>query len=364
MDKVEPTTLLPSKWEKLISKPVYFNEDVEIFRKEIASAQDFQDLTMHRIDPQAYRLPLETALYLYRDSPVHSRELVLNGIAWGTGDSHFGSLAAAAREAFDQKDYELLGMLAYRFEQSLVELNGLRQSRWSSVLMNAEILAVESLNSGAMGFFERVTQASKEKLISRLEAAFHYALVRSNQFITQQQASQAASGYFHSVPTYMILPEGVANSDSEQFQPWTILTTFLKEPIAVLRSCPVLTKDWSELKHPRLQELMLNSIESSRLDEDQKNSTRRKIRNPFSKAAGRYGLLPTKARPEFSGKMHQSDQAAADQQQTSRSHLRNHSQNDHLVSDSNAAFEVEIQHSDQSPENLPRRFFWKRKSRN
>lgn len=294
MNGSDSSMLLPIDYYRSVKTPEYSDDDANLFLQSIIELEDLKDHVIKEIDPNAYAVPLKTALFLYRRKPHQCRKFVVRAIGWGTNTYYFQSLAAAAQEAFHAQDYYLLGIIAFHFESSQVELKKLTEFKWFDIIEDLGHVELSDQKAESLQLMDYFRSTSIDKVIRKLEVAFQRVLLRSHQHLTVKQLSAAACGYFTVMPKHFVIPPEGAKTETTN---WSILNSFLAEPIQQLLLDENLRQKWEDLTHPVLIDKIHESSSEQDFDLSALDANVRKIRNPFSKIANRLGAEPRKKNP-------------------------------------------------------------------
>lgn len=294
MNQFESVAILPVEYYRAVGSPEYADQDANTFLQSVIDLEDRKDQFIQQIDPNAFAIPIKTALFLYRRNPQDCRPYVLRAIGWGTNAYYFQSLAAAAHTAFHNKDYYLLGVLAYHFESSVIELNKLDSFKWSDLIDDSGHVEISDQKADSFQLMDYFRSNSTEKIVTKLESAFQRVLLRAHQHLTVRQLSRAACGYFSVVPKHFVFSPKRPKENSTD---WTILNSYLREPTGVLSADETLVDEWEMISHPVLLDKLNNRDSDQKIDSKEIDENVRKLRNPFSKIANRLGAEPKKNRP-------------------------------------------------------------------
>ena len=150
-----------------------------------------------------YRAPFSLALFLYRTRPVESRELVLGAVGGPTDPKFWQRLATASRQALDQADWWLLGVLAFQADQAVAQ--------WRErTLDQAAIDRLVPTDRPAMSDRQRA---------ARVVRAFQTALDLNQGRLDVRCYVEAASGYFASLSESFVVPQELQSLPSGAEQP-------------------------------------------------------------------------------------------------------------------------------------------------
>ncbi|HET6422732.1 MAG TPA: hypothetical protein VFG20_03560 [Planctomycetaceae bacterium] len=276
--------LLPNEFTQAVELPQSRDDQPERLTASVAAAQQRRHAGLLSLHPEAYAVPLETALFLYRRDPKPSRPLVLSALSGLEEAVPLTALAAAARDAWEARDWNLLGQLAFRFD--------LRESAaaWTNW---QELAAVISTSD------EEAAPASSERSDEELEgvaslmAAFFRAFDFERGAIPADGYVRAVLGYLTSLPEHFVPPPAL-QIDGEAPSPadWSFWHAFTRRHPLAWQSVTGAWEALSKIQRPFLSRV----IEQLRQPAEGKLPRQRRLRNPFASLAGKTALDPRRRR--------------------------------------------------------------------
>lgn len=277
MNMIDANLLLPSEFTKAIPQPMPLEDPLDDLRAVIRKQNRRRHPDLITMNPHVYRMPVTTALFLYRRNPEDHRETAL--AALGTPRSTlFGSLlSAAARDAVEQRDWILLGRLAWRLESGAMTC-----TRGGLDTLKTDLATPPE--STDLGRRWTVTPG-------RLKAAFLRLLDYPGGKIDAHAYVTVALSYFLSLPEGFVFPAdwwvGTSSQKLDDNQ-WTILRLLCRRNASAWQTVPAAFEQARQLKHAFLP-LVLHDLQRQSGPQPDHIVP---LANPFQKLAGAVGEEP------------------------------------------------------------------------
>ena len=282
MIQTDSNLRLPNEFLESIPPPASADAAPAPLLKAVNEQMETRHPVLLSTEPGSYRIPVTTALFLYRRTPKDHRETAL--AALGTPRSpNFGQLlAAVARDAYDQQDWPLLGRLAWHLEAAS---GSCTQGAWDEL----DDTAVELSSTNV---------STKWKVRpGKLQSAFTRILDYPKGRLDARAYVSLALGYFSSISADFVFPAdwwlGTSGSKrTSESNQWAILRLLSRRNASAWHDVPDAFERAGRLKHPFLQSLISNL--------QRQNSPRPSrivpLTNPFRKLAGPVGEEPARGK--------------------------------------------------------------------
>lgn len=278
MKTTDPSFLLPGEFTEAIAQPSGSDDDPDSLHAAVREQWAHRHPDLAETDATRYRVPVTTSLFLYRRNPKEHRALALS--APGSPQSpHFSSLlAAVARDAYEHRDWSLLGKLAWKLETGAVSCS---RGTWDSLAEG---------QSGAAEFGRRWQLAP-----GKIQAAFIRLLDYPAGRVTAPEYVTLGLAYFSSIPDNFVFPVDwsmppESNQPCADENRWPVLRLLCRKNGAAWQAVPDALERAQKLSNPFLQPVMgllarQNSVQPS---------SHNPLVNPFRKLAGAVGEEPAK----------------------------------------------------------------------
>ncbi|MEK6262341.1 MAG: hypothetical protein AABP62_27395 [Planctomycetota bacterium] len=277
---MSPPLLLPNNFALAVDRPQSRDDRPEQLSASISAAMSRRHAGLLQLYAEAYAVPLDTALFLYRRDPKPASKLVLSSLGGLETSSPVAAIAAAARDACEAQDWSLLGVLAYRFDLKQSATSG---TTWPELATGTSALKDDSGESSQ-------GDDAETELSVQVRAAFHRVFDFERGTIPADGYVRAALKYFSALPEYFIPPPppNLESRDSAAFTDWTTWALFSQKNSLAWQS---VTGAWDALTaigRPRLTAVM----DHLRQPVEAKLPRLRRLKNPFAGPAGTMALEP------------------------------------------------------------------------
>lgn len=280
---MSPAALLPSDFVPAIETPQSREDRPEDLRGSISKALQRQHPDLLKLYAEAYAIPLDTALFLYRRDPKPSRPFVLSAL----GDletTGLLALAAAARDAWEARDWNLLGQLAFRFDLSQSATDG---NSWEQLAAKPSVLNDDAETSSR-------TTVEESEVSAQVRAAFLRTFDVERGAIPADGYVRSALGYFSALPTHFIPPPllNFDRHDAESSTNWMYWDCFSRKNSLAWQSVTGAWDGLGKIDRPYLAAVM----DHLRQPVEGKLPRPRRLKNPFAGPAGTIALEPRRRR--------------------------------------------------------------------
>ncbi len=276
---MSPAALLPSDFFQAIETPLSREDRPEDLRDSISKALQRQHPDLLQLYAEAYAIPLDTALFLYRRDPKPSRRFVLSALG-GLDTTGLPAIAAAARDAWEARDWNLLGQLAFRFDllQSATDGNS-----WEQLAAKPSVLNDDAETSSR-------TTVEESEVSTRIRAAFLRTFDVERGAIPADGYVRSALGYFSALPTYFIPPppQNFDHHGAESSTNWMCWDCFSRKNSLAWQSVTGAWDGLGKIDRPYLAAVM----DHLRQPVEGKLPRLRRLKNPFAGPAGTTALEP------------------------------------------------------------------------
>jgi hypothetical protein len=237
-----------------------------------------------RCHAEAYAIPLDTALFLYRRNPKPSRPFVLSSLGGLDATSTVQAVAAAARDAWEAQDWKLLGQLAYRFD---LMQSPARWNTWQPWEAEASAPSADAESTSPM-------RDEELELTVRVRAAFQRAFDFARGAIPADGYVRSAIGYFSALPEQFIPPPSLSSNGQVPVAApaWEFWTLFSGHNTLAWQSVTSAWDVFSTIHRPYLPAVM----DRLRQPAEGKPPRLKRLKNPFAAPAGVIGLEPRRRR--------------------------------------------------------------------
>lgn len=278
MKTTDPSFLLPRELTDAIRQPESSEDDPEILRSAVREHWLLRHTDLAETDPFRYRIPITTALFLYRRSPQEHRSLVLSALGSPQAPHFCSLLAAGAREAYESQDWTLLGKLAWQLESNVAPCT---QGTWNELSDDCD---------GTVEFGRRWQLAS-----GKVQAAFMRLLDYSAGRLTAPEYVTLGLSYFSAIPDNFVFPvdwslPSVSGEAAVDGNHWAVLRLLCRKNGAAWQTVPDALERARQLQNPFLQSAV-GLLARQKTPPPPAHSP---ISNPFRKLAGAVGEEPAK----------------------------------------------------------------------
>ena len=280
---MSPAALLPSDFVQAIDTPQSRDDRPEDLRASISKALQQQHPELLQLHAEAYAIPLDTALFLYRRDPKPSRQFVLSAL----GDletTGLPALAAAARDAWEARDWNLLGQLAFRFDLSQSATNG---KTWEQLAARPSVSNDDTETSSQ-------TSVEESEISAQVRTAFLRTFDVERGAIPADGYVRSALGYFTALPTHFVPPppQNFDRHDAESSTNWIYWDCFSRKNSLAWQSVTGAWEGLGKIDRPELAAVM----DHLRQPVEGKLPRLRRLKNPFAGPAGTTALEPRRRR--------------------------------------------------------------------